>query len=102
MPQFTTVDLAEVKNRLRGRSRGRAARAPYREAIANLSANHLLELEPDDGETMRGLKLNVTRAAKEVDRQVRYGESDEGTLLVWLETKPRKARRPQKPKTPAI
>jgi hypothetical protein len=96
MPRIATVDLAEARNRLRGRAPGHDARAPYREAIANLSGDHMLELEPDDGETMRGLKLNVNRAAKEVNRQVGYGESEEGTLLVWLETKPRKTRMPRK------
>src|SRR5687768_11194877 len=72
-----TADLADAKSRLRRRARGHADRVPYREAIANLSGDHMLELVPDDGETMRGLKLNVNRAAKEVNRQVGYGESDE-------------------------
>jgi len=76
-----------------------AAQAPYREAIANLGTDRALELEPDEGETLRKLKLLVRRAAKEVGRAVQYGESDEGTLLVWLAgptTRPgkRRGRRP--------
>src|SRR5215204_2838749 len=96
MPRITALDLAEAQNRLKGRAAGADARAPYREAIANLSGNRMLELDLDDGETMRGLKLNVNRAAKEINRPVSYGESDSGTLLVWLQAKPRKTRGPRK------
>src|SRR5215204_2656931 len=98
MPQITSVDLAEAQNRLKGRAAGADARAPYREAIANLSGNRMLELDLDDGETMRGLKLNVNRAAKEINRPVAYGESDSGTLLVWLQDRPKQRRGPRKPR----
>ena len=101
MPRFTTVDLAEARSRLRGRASGYDARAPYREAIANLSGDHMLELEPDDGETIRKLKLNVNRAAKEVNREVGYAETAEGTLLVWLEEKRKQRRGPRKAKAAA-
>ena len=101
MPRITTVDLAEARNRLRDRTPGYAARAPYREAIANLADNRMLELEPDEGETMRKLKLLVSRAAQEINRQVGYGESDSGTLLVWLQDKLRTARGPRRQKVAA-
>src|SRR6266496_3650447 len=97
MPQITTVDI-EARNRLVKRTTGSEARAPYRQAIANLSADRALELEPDEGETLRKLKLNVARAAKEATRDVEYGESDTGTLLVWLREKPRQKRGSRKPK----
>jgi hypothetical protein len=71
------------------------ARAAYRDAIANMTADRMIELEPDAGESLRGLKLNVTRAAKEVNRDVAYGVTDEGVLLVWLE-KPKQTRRRRK------
>jgi hypothetical protein len=95
MPQIKTRDLHEARSRLKGPASGPDARAPYREAIANLVASRMLELEPDADESMRSLKLSVTRVAKEVNRTVRYGESDSGTLLVWLEsgTQRRSARR---------
>jgi hypothetical protein len=83
MARIATVDL-EAKNRLAGRATGYSARAPYREAIAHLTGDRALELQPDEGETLRKLKLLVRRAAKEVSRDVQYGESDEGTLVVWL------------------
>jgi hypothetical protein len=100
MPQITTVSL-EARDRLVKRTPGFDARATYRQAIANLSADRALELEPDEGETLRKLKLNVARAAKETNRQVAYGESDSGTLLVWLEEarKPRRRRQARQPVT---
>src|SRR4051794_34460019 len=99
MARITSVDLVEARNRLKGHPPGGAARAPFREAIANLSETRMLELEPDAGETMRGLKVNIARAAKEVNRPVSYGESDSGTLLVWLQDKPKKTRTPRKQKS---
>src|SRR4051794_4143905 len=93
MPLISTVDLADARLRLRGRAPGHDARAPYRDAIANLSSGRMPELEPDAGETIRKLKLLVNRAAKEVNRQVAYGETDAGTLVVWLEETKRRIRR---------
>lgn len=96
MARIATVELAEARNRLRGRAPGYDARAPYREAITNLKGDRMLELELDAGESIRGLKLNINRAAKEVNRPVDYGVSAEGTLLVWLEDKPKQKRGPRR------
>ena len=63
-----------------------------------MSETRMLELEPEEGESLRKLRLNVNRAAKEANRQVDYGVSDEGTLLVWLLERPKKKRGPRKPK----
>src|SRR4051812_42889608 len=98
MARITTVDLAEARNRLKDRTPGYDARAPYREAIAKLTEDRMLELELDAGESMRKLRLAVNRAAKEVNRPVAYGESDSGTLLVWLQEKPKQKRGPRKSK----
>ncbi len=70
-------------------------RAPIREAIASLDGEQLLELEADAGESARHIKLMARRAAKEVGRDIQYGETEEGTLLVWLAepTKQRRGRR---------
>jgi len=97
MPQIRAVDLTDARSRLRGRTTGSDGRAPYREAIANMTDARMIELEPDTGESMRGLKVNVTRAAKEVNRDVGYGVSEEGTPLVWLE-RPKQRRGPRKQK----
>ena len=93
MPQITTIDLDQAMRRVR-RGQPRADdRAPIREAIANLTAERMIELEPDEGESLRKIKLAVNRAAKEVNRAVAHGESESGTLLVWLESRPRRTRR---------
>ena len=92
MVRIASVDLAEARSRLTSRAPGYDARAPYREAIANMSNTRMLELELDAGESMRKLRLNVNRAAKEVNRLVDYGVSDSGTLLVWLQDKPKQKR----------
>jgi hypothetical protein len=96
--RITTVDLAEARNRLRrGQAPGYDARAPLREAIANLTDASALELTPEEGESIRRMRLNLSRAAKEVNRQIAYGVNPEGNLIVWLEAaKP--TRRPRKPK----
>jgi hypothetical protein len=75
--------ISKTISRLKGRAPGYDARAPYRDAIANVTNARIIELEPDAGALMR--KLEVTRTAKEVNREMGYGESDTGTLLVWLE-----------------
>src|SRR5688572_763203 len=95
MPRFATVDLAEARNRLKHRSAGYDARAPYREAIASLTDAAALEVTPESGESIRSMRLKLSRAAKEVNRQVAYGVNPEGNLIVWLEAaKP--TRRPRK------
>jgi hypothetical protein len=97
MPEIRTVDLAEARQRLK-RAGGYETRAPLRQAIAKMSETRMLELEPDEGESLRSLKLNVARAAKEVNREVDSGVSAEGTLLVWLPDKPKRKRGPRKRK----
>jgi hypothetical protein len=93
MPRIATIDLDQAMRRVRRGRPGSDDRAPLREAIANLTTERMIELEPDEGETLRKLKVSVTRAAKEVNRVVGYGESESGTLLVWLEARPKLRRR---------
>ena len=59
-------------------------RAPYRDAIGALAGDRVLELVPYEGESLRTLKSQTSRASTEVGRRVTYGETEEGTLLVWL------------------
>jgi hypothetical protein len=68
-------------------------RAPVREAITKLRGEDAIELTPDADETLRQVKLVARRAAKDVGREIQYGESDEGTLLVWLAEPTRRRRR---------
>lgn len=93
MPQIRVVGL-DARNRV-ARCGGSDALVPYRAAIANLEGEGVLEVTPSSGESMRKLKLSVSRAAKQVNRQVKYGETEEGTLIVWLELTARRRRRPK-------
>lgn len=86
MPQIRAIALADARSRLKPRTPASQDRAPLRAAIANLTVDRMLKLEPDAGESMHSVKMIVTRAAKEVDRDVRYGERDSGSLWVWLES----------------
>jgi hypothetical protein len=41
------------------------------------------EIQPEEDETLRKLKVNVRRAANELNLNVRYGDTADGMLLVW-------------------
>jgi hypothetical protein len=60
--------------------------------IEELSKDGMLALRPDDGDSMRALKVQVARAARAAGRQdeVLYGESESGELEVWLRDRPRR------------
>lgn len=83
MVQISRVD-ASAKQRLKQRTKGYQEREPYRDAVLSLVANSTIEIEPDQGETLRKIKLNLARAAKEVGRAISYGETVEDTVLAWL------------------
>jgi hypothetical protein len=59
-------------------------RAELRAAIRNLNTEQTLRLSPAEGESRRKLKMMTGRAAKEVNLDIAYGESEGGDLLVWL------------------
>ncbi len=90
MATIRIVDLGARARLCNGRPDNRA---PYREAIAKLSGDHVLELTPDAGESLRQLQLNVSRAATAVHRAVQYGVTPEGTLVVWPASIKRRPRR---------
>jgi len=97
--QIRRVDTG-AKQRLKQRTKGYQEREPYRQAVTSLSGNAIIELEPDEGETLRKIKLNLARAAKEVGRSVGYGETKENTVLAWLANgdggaRRRRGRRPK-------
>jgi len=68
-------------------------RTPIREAITALGPEDTFELEPDAGETLRQLKVMTRRAGKEAGRAIEYGESEQGSLLVWLAEPTQRRRR---------
>ena len=94
MPRFTQIG-PEARSRLISGGKGYQERAPFREAVANLSGDGMVEIEPEQGERLQAIRVRLRRAAKEVGRQVQVGETQEGTLLVWLaeETSRRRGRR---------
>ena len=91
----------EARARLVKQGRAYSEREPYREAILAIEGDAAVELIPDEGESMRKLKTLTARAAKEVGRAVKYGETQEGTLLVWLADAPNGRRRRRRQAEPA-
>lgn len=96
MPRIRTADFSALL-RLRPRSGGADLRAPFREALTSLQDDQALEIQAESGETMRGLKVNVSRAAREAGVAVAYGETIDGTLLVWRRAN--SGRRPSRRRT---
>ena len=68
-----------------------------------LSSDSLLALSPDEGDSIRALKVQVSRAAKAAGRQdeIVYGENANGELEVWLRERPKQKRGPRKSKVSA-
>jgi hypothetical protein len=71
--------------------------------LEELTGESILALTPDEGDTMRALKVQVARAAKAAGRQddVLYGENPSGELEVWLRDRPKQKRGPRKSKAAA-
>lgn len=84
MPQFRELDIS-AKQRVKQRTKGYQEREPFRQAVANLTAEKAIELTPENGESLRKLKLNLARAAKEVGRHIAYGETTDDMIVAWLE-----------------
>ena len=66
-------------------------------AFEELTRDSMLALRPDAGDSLRALKVQVSRAAKVAGRQddVLYGENDAGELEVWLRERPKQKRGPR-------
>ena len=76
MPQIRQAG-PEARARLAKRARADDEREPIRQAIRNLRRDETLELIPDEGENMRRLKTLASRAANDVGRDIRYGETQD-------------------------
>jgi hypothetical protein len=97
MATIREVDVS-AKQQVKQRTKGYQEREPYRLAVANLSADKAIELVPESGESLRKVKLNLARAAKEVKKNISYGETGDGKIVAWLDEgnagpKRRRARR---------
>jgi len=66
--------------------------------LEELAPDSMLALEPDEGDSIRALKVQVSRAAKAAGRQddIVYGENANGELEVWLRERPKQKRGPRK------
>lgn len=62
------------------------------------STGRVLEVTPDSGETLRGIKLAAQKASKQVGLSIRTASNeDETSVLIWLaDEKPTKIRRTSK------
>jgi hypothetical protein len=83
MAQIREVDVS-AKQRVKQRTKGYQEREPFRQAVLNLSTDKAIELSPEPGESLRKLKLNLARAAKEVQRNIAYGETGDNMIVAWL------------------
>ena len=93
MPVFHEAG-PEARQRLISTSKGYQQRQVYRDMLSRLEDGREVEVEPEAGESIRKIKVNVRRSANEVGVGVAYGETQDGTLLVWKEAaRVRRARR---------
>ena len=96
MPIFTEVG-PEARERLVKNSKGFQSRAAYREMLSQVGGGRMMEVRPEDGESSRRLKVNIRRAANEMNLEdIQYGETEDGALLVWAEQRQRRARGPRR------
>src|SRR3954470_10817041 len=65
--------------------------------LEELTSDSVLALTPDEGDTLRALKVQVSRAAKAAGRQdeILYGVNTSDELEVWLRDKPKQTRGPR-------
>jgi len=83
MPHIREVDISAMQ-RVKQRTKGYQDREPFRQAVTNLTTETAIELAPENGESLRKLKLNLARAAKEVGRTIWYGETNDATIVACL------------------
>ena len=97
MAQIREVDVS-AKQRVKQRTKGYQEREPFRQAVANLTADRAIELTPESGESLRKVKLNLARASKEVGKPIMYGETGDNSIVAWLDegNTGQKRRRPRR------
>ena len=74
---------AEAKARLLKQGPAAAWREPYIEAIQGLAGDAILEVEPEDDETLRQIRMRLSWTARQLGKAIQVGETLDGTLLVW-------------------
>jgi hypothetical protein len=77
----------EARERLVKKSKGYQNRQAYRDMLGQVGGGRTFEIRPEEGDSLRRIKVNVSRTAKELDLQgIRYGATEDGALLVWSDT----------------
>ncbi len=68
--------------------------------LEDLTPDQVLVLAPEQGDSLRALKVQVSRAAGAAGRkdEIEYGVNPQDQLEVWLREKPRQRRGPRKQK----
>ena len=97
MPVFREAG-PESRQRLVQASKGFQQRQVYRDNLMKLGPQDCFEVQTEGDETIRKLKVNVRRAANELNLNVRYGETTDGTLLVWIDSQREKTGRRGRPR----
>jgi len=74
---------------------------PLVSEIEELAPDGLLVLTPEADESIRALKVQVSRAAGKAGKkdEIQYGEGENGQLEVWLRAKAKQKRAPRKSRT---
>jgi hypothetical protein len=102
MPAFREAE-ADARERLVQKGKGYQARQVYRDMLAQVGGGRTIEVRPEDGETIRKLKVNIRRAANELKLEnIHYGETRDGMLLVWSEPKAEGERKRGGPRKAAM
>ena len=67
---------------------------PLVEVIKSLKPEDTRRLVPEGEETLRALKVQVSKSAKAAGRadEIEYAENDKGQLLFWVRAEPRQHR----------
>lgn len=100
MPIFTLVDVADAKmSLLKNTSASVSAKIrEYLDFVDTMIQNpdSVYTLTPSGKETVRSMRVNLTKAAKSKGIRLMYGTDDGSNLLVSADTRERKTRTPKK------
>lgn len=98
MPVFTEVGpeaMARIvnKNQVNGVS---LKVAPYLDFVKTMTPDIGYTLQPEGDETLRSIRVNMTKAANFLGIRLQYSEEADGTLLVAIDTREKKVRKSKK------
>lgn len=88
MPKISKVGREARDQVVKGAAKGYPARQAYREAISGLEDDDdTIELAPEEGETLRGVMMNLAWAAREVGiSDLKWRKTINNTVVAWRES----------------